>query len=919
MSFCKLNVPGSLATLVLTGFLCGISPGRANTLPADFQRFEVVMRGSHGGDGQDMTLHLNYQDGDFLQGWVYVGDRYAGSRVDVSSLTLADNQLRGTVDIVLQSGRRNNRFFVIDLDAELAADGTLAGAHQTRYGLELGHTYGAGFYFLTDESVDHDTPVVTLDQIRFLRSGDAWTGPAEGNLEAPISAKVPVRFLLNMGQPLRGPSANWQREVFLELVVKGEELLFADAHPIRGEPWRLLEEVKAVAGFDGERITGEATINIQATYPHSGEYRFTFDAGVENNAVTGQTSVFHETPHGYHGTRETGHAVRGTAERFNGASSDPANAVHRITFKAAGGMVREVTALVELADGQLAGVTVEPLFRGGGRGFVTEILDADIHLEGNRLHGSLRFDPNNPGWPQEWGTNEIAYTFDLTINGDQLSGEYHVRHHQVRETAGAVGGRTVPTEEVRAANPDPGVDWPTWHGPKHSLSAGSSGTPLIDNFNDARMLWKSERTPPARSQIPRYGLSNIGRNLVAGPGGGAASPVVYDGKVFLHYYEPAGEASTAEAVARDRGRQQLNESWKILADDVVICIDLETGATLWKQRFEQTGLNLYNTWKEAPGSTASVGEGKVFAVGSGGKLWAMDTNTGEVLWESILPGFYEGMQRNRARSLAENARPDAGSFHAGTRIVVDGLLLGTNFGGDLVAIDTGTGELRWRVENVIASENTPSLWHGHTESVVLVRTNQTISAVTVAEGQVLWQKDVAYIPRSYPIPIEGDIFTAIVEAHEGDDYHLAGFRIRADGPERLWTLEKSQDQTGRRLLMIHDGHSYSFGREGTPDDQFHRVNLETGEVRVLADRGPIGSMSFAIGLGDRVMFPNNQHRFASADDDFRRLGDIWNIPINRARGYHSTQMSEAVVDGRLIVRGTGGIYAFDLRRPETKD
>lgn len=916
MSFRKHNPAKRLFPLVLTALLCGSLPALANTLPEDFQRFEVVLGGAHGGDGRDMTLHLNHQDGRFLQGWVYVGDRYASSRVDLSALTLEDNKLSGTVDVVLQSGRRNNRFFVIDLDAEVGPDGNVTGQHETRYGLELGHTYGTGFYFLTDETVDNDTPVITMDQIRFLRSGDAWSGTAEGSLEAPLSAKVPVRFHLNMGQPLRGPSANWQREVFLELVVNGDELISATAHPIRDQPWRLVEDMKAEASFDGERITGTATIVIEATYPHSGEYRFTFDAGVENNVVTGVTTVFHERPHGHHRTQETGHAVRGTAERANGATSDPANAVHRITFKAAGGMVREVTALVEMADGALAGVTVEPVFRGGGQPFLTEVLDADIRLEGNRLHGSLRFDPKNPGWPQEWGVNEIAYTFDLQIDGDESAGDYHVRHHRLRETDGAVSGRSVPTEELRAANPAPQVDWPTWHGPKHSLSAGNTGTPLIDNISEARMLWKSERTPPARSQIPRYGLSNIGRNLMAGPGGGSASPVVYDGKVFLHYYEPAGDASTAEAVAQDRGRQQLDESWKILADDVVICIDLETGATLWKQRFEQTGLNLYNTWKEAPGSSASVGEGKVFAVGSGGHLWAMDANTGEVLWESTLPGFYEGMQSNRARSLAENGRPDAGSFHAGTRIVVDGLLVGTNFRGDLVAIDTGTGELRWRVENVIASENTPSLWRGHSEPVVLVRTNQTISAVTVAEGQVLWQKDVAYIPRSYPIPIEGDLFTAIVEAHEGDDYHLAGFRIRADGPERLWTLEKSQDQTGRRLLMIHDGHSYSFGREGTPDDQFHRVHLETGEVRVLADRGPIGSMCFAIGHGNRIMFPNNQHRFASADDEFRRLGDIWNIPINRARGYHSTQMSEAVVDGRLIVRGTGGIYAFDLRRPE---
>ncbi|MCH8476073.1 MAG: PQQ-like beta-propeller repeat protein [Opitutales bacterium] len=906
-----------LSKMLLVSFFTAMLPVAGNALPEDFQRFELTLGQAHGGDDQDMTLHLTYQNGTFLQGWVYVGEAFAGSRVDVSGLLWEENALRGTVDIVLQSGRRNNRFFVVELDASVDEKGRVSGEHEVSYGLELGHTYGGGWYIFTDPTRAHDTLVTTMDQIRFLRSGDQWSGPVEGALEAPISAEVPVRFLLDMGQPLRGPSATWQRDVFLDLVVKGDELISVDARPVRGNPWRLVEEVDAEASFDGERVQGTATINIEASYPHSGEYKFTFEGRVENNLVVGENTTFHETPHGYHGTKETGHAVRGTAERANGETLDPRNAVYRIAFKPSAGVDREVEVLIEIVDGKLSGVSVEPIFRGGGRGFVVEVLEAGVQLEGNRLHGELRFDPNNPGFPEEWGTNEIAYSFDLQVEEGVIAGEYHIRHHRLRETSGAVSGRKVPTEELRAANPSPDADWPTWHGPRHSLSAAPSEVPLIDDFAEARLLWKSERTPPARSQIQRYGRSNIGRNLVGGPGGGAASPVVYDGKVFLYYYEPSGDASTAERVAQERGRQ-LDETWKILADDIVVCIDLETGATLWKQRFSETGLNLYNTWKEAPGTSASVGDGKVFAVGSAGKLWAMDVNTGEVVWESTLPGFYEGMQRNRARSLEENTRPGAGSFHAGTRIVVDGLLIGTNFGDDLVAIDTETGELRWRVEDVIASQNTPSLWKGHTESVVIVRTNETIRAVTVAEGEVLWQKDVARLPRGYPVPVEGDYLTAIVEAETGEDYHLAGFRIRAEGLERLWTLEKPQDKTGRRFLMIQDGYSYSMGEEGSEHDHLHQVHLKTGEVRTLEDMGEnIGSMAAPFGVGkDRVMFPRNRYRMVDTRGDLRRLSDGWSIPANTTGGYHHTQLTDAIVEGRLIVRGNGGIYAFDLRRLE---
>ncbi len=898
--------------VVALAFFCVPAMAADESFPEDFQRFELSLPDI---DDKDFTLHLNYQDGRFIQGWTAANGRPVTSRMDLSQLVLSDGVMRGSVDLVLGGGRRNLRFYVIDIDAQVDADGVISGSHQTRYGLELGHTYGSGFYIFTDESLDHDTPVVTMEQLRYLRGGDAWSGPAEGSLEAAISPDKPVRFQLDMGMPLRGPSANWQREVLLDLVVKGDEVISADATPVRGNPWRLLKEVQAEASFDGERIKGVVTIDIEAGYPWSGEYRFTFDAEVTNHIVHGENITHHERPHGHYGTQDAPHTLSGHARLANGEGSDPANALHRVTFQPSQGVNREVVALIGVNQGQVTGVTVEPIHRGGGSDFPTETLETKIALEGNRLQGSLLFNPNNPSYPDSWGAKKMAIDFDLHIEGDSSSGTHTTKLDRTFASEGLISGRRITRETLRAANPAPEVNWPTWHGPKHSMSAADTDALLIDDFSQARMLWKSERTPPARSQIQRYGSSNLGRNLRGGPGGGAASPVVYDGKVYLHYYEPSGEASTALSVAESYGRQ-FHESWKILADDIIVCIDLETGATLWKQRFEETGLNLYNTWKDAPGTSAAVGEGKVFATSAGGKVWAMDANSGEVVWESTMPGFYQGRQRARETALRENSRPDAGGYHAGSRIVIDGLLVGSNFGGDLVAIDINTGEKRWRVEGVVATQNTPSLWQGHSESVVIVHNGQTLSGVRVSDGAVLWQHRVARIPRAYPVPIEGDILTVIVEAENSDDYHLAGYRIHADRLERLWTLEKNQDKTGRRLLMAHQGHAYVFGQEGSDHDHLYRIHLKTGVYARLADRGHIGSMSFAVGVGDRVMFDRNNYRWLTADADFRRMSDVWDIPISTSRGYHSTQISDAIVDGRLIVRGGDGIYAFDLRKQD---
>ncbi|MFW6106961.1 MAG: PQQ-binding-like beta-propeller repeat protein [bacterium] len=890
-----------LSLLMASLLLSATAQAVAGSLPEDYQRYELTLRDAHCAE-EDMTLHLNYQDGRFLQGWVDVDGKAVQSRVDASELALGDGAVRGTVDVVVDG----SRFFAIDIDAEVDDAGKITGDHEVRYGWE------GGGYIFTEDGLDHDALVVNMDQLRLLRSGDEWSGPAEGTIKAAASVDQPVRFRIDMGRPLRGPAATWHRVVILEFIVRGDEVISFDAESRPGAPWTLREIIDANVSFDGNRIEGEMTIDIDSAYLHSGEYDFAFEADVQQNLVSGETTVYHEKTHGGEGPRETTHRISGRAELVNAGATDPANAVHRITFKPSHGVDREMTAVVEMKQGQLAGVLVEPIHGNEP----ASIFDPEVSLEGDRLHGSLLIDgkAQDSGYPDAWGKKELAYEFDLRISDGKLAGDYDARYDRARQVAGAVTGRRVATEELRAANPAPEVDWPTWHGPRHTLSAAETDTQIIDNLSDARTLWKSERTPPARAQIGRYGTSNLQRAIRRGLGGGGASVVVHDGRIYLYYFEPSGEASVARGIAERRGRQ-FDESWKILADDVVLCIDLETGATLWKRRFEQTGLNLYGGSKNAPGAAVSVGEGKVFAVGSAGKLWAMDAENGEVLWESTLPAFYSRMQANREESLEQNTRSSKGSFDGGTRIVVDGLLVGTDYAGNLVGIDTETGEKRWRVDDVIDSQNTPSLWQGHDEPVVVVGNGDSISAVSVADGELLWRESRGGTVRNrYAVPVEGDYLATFVSAEDGDGTHVAGFRITTQGLERLWTLDKPHSK--HQPVMIHQGHAYSQG-----DEAFYRVALESGEVWSIKDedRGDIHGGSVTVGVGNRLIVePDTTHSGArfllyDATDNFRLIDNGWRPPIRGTSGYYKQQLTDPVVDGRLVVRGANGIYLFDLR------
>ena len=80
----------SLIALMAVAFMA--VPAVAGALPEDYQRYVINLKETDHAAGGEVALHLNYQDGRFLQGWVYVDGQPVESRVDVSQLALGLKQ-----------------------------------------------------------------------------------------------------------------------------------------------------------------------------------------------------------------------------------------------------------------------------------------------------------------------------------------------------------------------------------------------------------------------------------------------------------------------------------------------------------------------------------------------------------------------------------------------------------------------------------------------------------------------------------------------------------------------------------------------------------------------------------------------------------------------------------------------------------
>ncbi len=128
-------------------------------------------------------------------------------------------------------------------------------------------------------------------------------------------------------------------------------------------------------------------------------------------------------------------------------------------------------------------------------------------------------------------------------------------------------------------------DWPAWRGPEQSGLAREAATVTSWSQDGKNLLWKV-------------------------PVGGRTTPVVLNGRLYA--ITPVGEGE---------GRQER-----------VICLDAETGRTLWQHRFN---VFLTDIVENRIGWTSLVGDpetGNVFAHGTGGEFFCFAPD-GVVLWK----------------------------------------------------------------------------------------------------------------------------------------------------------------------------------------------------------------------------------------------------------------------------------------------
>ena len=540
---------------------------------------------------------------------------------------------------------------------------------------------------------------------------------------------------------------------------------------------------------------------------------------------------------------------------------------------------------------------------------VYRVKASEMTLRGTVLRGWLRVYVR---WPEGRDTVTYHYAVDAAVDGPGAKGTFRVsevvpgRRGEAPELSGTVtgrlGDRAPPAPDTAFA---PGTDWPCWRGPESNGSAAPCGRELVDSLAEARLVWASDEVVPdsytsdSRSP-PRGELDTIA--------GGYAAPLAVGGRVYLYYYVPHGRVA-AEAVADRHLKAGATgrEKWFIDADDVIHCLDARTGRTLWKTAFSGKGMNVSGGFNKGGGLLSPCwARGRVYALGSGGRVYCVDAGRGEPVWEADLGARTESLDHYRRQCRAQRAIPyfnrDMGSAVA----EADGVVVCNDHvehyrgprgrgGNGLVGFDAETGRRLWSVSQCAEWWSCPLRWvHKGRAYIVCVGGARGAVCVEPATGRVLWQLGEQ----------AGGSSLALAEDYlvcdGGRQAGMTCFRISPDNAVRAWSLGKDYGMAAAHPA-IYNGHLYAIHWS-------HRrlicVELATG--RIVA--GAPGGMGYASLLAaDGRVLGDGLSLFNADAADFRALGGHW--PVS-----HANSTTPAIADGRLFLRSRDGLLCYDLRK-----
>ena len=390
-----------------------------------------------------------------------------------------------------------------------------------------------------------------------------------------------------------------------------------------------------------------------------------------------------------------------------------------------------------------------------------------------------------------------------------------------------------------------GADWPQWRGP-HSDGISRETGLLID--------WR-DKTPRRVWQRP------------LGPG-------------FSSFSVASGRLYTLVA-------SENVES--------VVCLDAESGETLWQVPSGQTYRD--GQGGDGPRSTPTVVGDVVYALGAEGELLCLDKETGEARWRrNVLDDFQAGNL---------NWGVSTSPYLDGERLLVN---VGAK-GASIVAFERNTGAVAWQNLDDVAGYASPirievTGANGQVVPEIVFFCGKALVGVSPADGSEHWRHEwITTSDMNIATPIYDPATRLLFVSASRDTGRCSTYRLTARGgtitSEMVYSNKEMRNHYNSCVLL--DGHIYGF------DNSILKcIGLETGEL-IWSDRS-VGKGSLVAAQGNLfVMGEGGELAVVEATPaEYREKGRFTALESRRA------WTAPALANGRLYIRDLENAVCIDI-------
>ncbi|MEE3202028.1 MAG: PQQ-binding-like beta-propeller repeat protein [Acidobacteriota bacterium] len=358
-------------------------------------------------------------------------------------------------------------------------------------------------------------------------------------------------------------------------------------------------------------------------------------------------------------------------------------------------------------------------------------------------------------------------------------------------------------------------DWAQWRGMDRLGIWTESG--ILESFPDdgLRVKWRA----PVRS--------------------GFSGPSVSDGRVFLLDWQEDPFSRTMDGTER------------------IVAFDEQTGELLWAHEWETTYRMLMASYAVGPRSTPTVDGGRVYAVGSTGRLFCLAVETGDVIW---------------AKDYIEEYDTSVPTWGIASSPLVDGDKLITVVGGEpdalVVAFDKQSGEELWRAVEVVGEMGygQPVIYEAGGVRQLIVWHAAALVSLDPETGEIYWEQEWEVgAGMSVTTPVKSGDYLLVSQFYNGSMM----MRLNQDRPAAtmLWKgssrSEMPNDTQGLHSLittpLIIGDYIYGVGSYG----ELRGLDATTGERLWMSDQMTAQARwgaAFLVKHGDRY-FVNNDDGF----------------------------------------------------------